>query len=401
MTSVRRSRFRRALEHAAHSGFPWVMRGSTGGLSRPLRRSIRRSVTSHWPPGFRLPGQILMALLWPLESLRDAAATTFELDRGILGEHRRVMVALRAWGAALGYNLPPIDYLSYRLFEPGRPGPGSWLHSADAHLHFDALTAPEVRSIAGDKLAFADLGYALGVAVMPVLAVYGADGPVRPFASGFPPPQDLLIKPRWGHGSRGHVIWRWQDGTHVSAEPFAQSAFTDWLTTAARSGDLLVQPLAKPPDRLGPYAPLRAPDISIFTAEWPDGRRAASLALITLVYDESGVEMYFSRLIDLQSGLVLPASPGQFAPIWGGAPDRREHQAFAIPGWPEILTGIERLHAALPGSAPVLKWDFLLTDQGPKLLETNTGASVYALQTMTLRPITETPLGAALEEWAR
>ncbi len=49
----------------------------------------------------------------------------------------------------------------------------------------------------------------------------------------------------------------------------------------------------------------------------------------------------------------------------------------------------------------MLKWDIVLTDEGPRLLETNTGTGVYVLQAMTLRPITETPVGAALEAWAR
>ena len=127
---------RRALSHASHSGFPWAMGGGECGLSLPLRRAIRRSVVAHWPLGFRLIGQVLMTLLWPLESLRDAAVFTFQMDRAMLGGRSRGVVTLRAWRAALGYNLPPIDYLGYRLFESGRPGPGHWLHSADAFLHF-------------------------------------------------------------------------------------------------------------------------------------------------------------------------------------------------------------------------------------------------------------------------
>jgi hypothetical protein len=310
------------------------------------------------------------------------------------------MVAMQAWVAALGHNLPTVDYLGYRLFEAGRPGPGCWLHSADAHLHFSALAAPEVRLLAGDKLAFADLGHAIGADVMPVLAAYGADGPIRPFAEGMPPPQDLLVKPRQGHGGREHMIWRWKGDRHVAADPMPGTSIEAWLTNAARSGDLLVQALARPPDQFGPFSPLRAPDVSIITAEWPDRRRATAFAIVMLALQENGAEVYVSRQVDLRSGLVLPALPGQIAPVWGGTPDQREYRAFRIPCWQDILAGLDRFHAALPGPAPVLKWDFVLTDQGPKLLETNTGAGIYLLQAMTLRPITETPVGAALEAWA-
>ena len=203
MSATGWARLRLALNHANHSGFPWAMGDGKEGLSLPLRRAVRRSVVGHWPPRFRLAGQILMTLLWPLESLRDAVVFTFQVDRAALRGRSRAVVAWRAWRAALGYNLPPVDYLCYRLFEPGRPGPGHWLHSADAHLHFSALAAPEVRALAEDKLAFADLGDSIGVDVMPVLAVHGADGPVRPVAGGTPPPRDLLIKPRRGHARQG------------------------------------------------------------------------------------------------------------------------------------------------------------------------------------------------------
>jgi hypothetical protein len=342
-----------------------------------------------------------MTLLWPLESLRDAVVFSFQIDRAALGGRARLAVAWRAWAAALGYNLPPVDYLCYRLFEPGRPGPGCWLHSADAHLHFKVLAAPGVRALTEDKLAFADLGNAIGVDVMPVLAVHGADGPVRPFADGAPPPLDLLVKPRRGHAGRGHLVWRWDGERHVAAEPVSEPGLDAWLTNAARSGDLLVQELARPPERLGPVVPSSVPILSIVTAEWPDRERAAAFALLMMTLREDDEEVHFSREVDLASGRVLPASPGQIAPAWGDKSDRREHEAFAIPGWQDILAQIDRYHAALPGPAPVLKWDFVLTDQGPRLLETNTGTGVYVLQAMTLRPITETPVGAALEAWAR
>ncbi|MFQ5565842.1 MAG: sugar-transfer associated ATP-grasp domain-containing protein [Paracoccaceae bacterium] len=400
MSTAGRSRLRRALEHAAHSGFPWAMGGGEGH-SLALRRAIRRSVVGHWPPRFRLAGQILMVLLWPLESLRDAVVFALQVDRAVLGGRSRLAVAWRAWAAALGYNLPPIDYLAYRLFEPGRPGPGHWLHSADAHLHFSALAAPEVRALVEDKLAFADLGESVGVAVMPVLAVYGADRPVRPFADGAPPPQDLLVKPRRGHRSWGQMIWRWQGDRHVAAGPVPEPDLATWLAGTARTGDLLVQALAKPPDHLGPVAPSRAPVVSIVTAERPNRRRSVAFALAAMAVEEDGAEVGFGREIDLATGRVLPASPGALTPVWGEKPDRHKFEAFPIPGWQDILVQVDRFHAALPGPAPVLKWDFILTDQGPRLLETNTGTGIYSLQAMTLCPITETPLGAALEAWAR
>jgi hypothetical protein len=391
---------RRALIMAAHSGFPWAMGGGEGH-SPVLRRAIRRSVASQWPAPVRPLGLTLMALLWPLESLRDAVVFAFQADRAVLGRRSRAWVALRAWAAALGHNLPPVDYLSYRLFEPGRPGPGCWLHSADSQLHFSRIAAPAVRALAWDKLAFTELGDSAGAGMMPVLAVYGAGGPVRPFAGGAPPPIDLLVKPRRGFGGAAHSIWHWRGGRHVAAGAEAGVDLETWLAREGRSGDLLVQPLAQPPERFGPVVPSSPPVVSIITAEWPGGQRRAILAMVVVSLAGTDAEVHHARQVDVETGRLLAASPGDVAPAFGQPPDRRDLGATAIPGWPEILSQVDRVHAALPGPAPVLKWDVILTDQGPRLLEANTGTGIYVLQSMMLRPITETPLGAALEAWAR
>jgi len=394
-------RANQALSHAAHSGFPWVGAVAPGGLSRPLCRAIRRSVIAHWPAAVRPLGAVLMTLLWPLASLYDALVFPFQLDRRAFGGRSRLSVGLRAWGAALAYNMPPLDYLCYRLFEPGRPGPGHWLHSADSHLHFRAIAAPEVQALAADKLAFADLGQSLGAPVMPVLAAYRAGGALRPFGDGAPPAQDLLVKPRRGWGRVGQVSWRWNGERHVADPPVPEPDLDSWLARASRSGHLLVQPLAGPPDRLGPFAPILAPELSLYSAEWPDGRRAIAFAFLSLAIREAGAEVWVRRAVDPATGTVLPAQPGQVDPVWPGLPDLRAHEPFAIPGWSGLLAEVDQFHAALPGPAPVLKWDFILTDQGPRLLETNTGTNVYVIQLLTLRPITETAIGDALEAWAR
>lgn len=399
------SRLGEALDHASHSGFPWAMPrvagGGEGGFSLPLRRAIRRSVVGRWPPRYRLAGRVLMALLWPLGSLRDAVVFSLRIDRAALGGRSRASLALRAWGAALGHNMPPFDYLGYRLFEPGRPGPGCWLHSADAHLHFAALAGPELRELTDDKLAFTDFGLAIGMQMMPVLAVYQGGEAIRPFAGGAPPPCDLLAKPCRGRGGLGQVTWRWDGERHAADDPEAGPGLDAWLSAAARSGDLLVQELARPPERLGTHAPVHPPLLLIMTAQGPAGGSAIAFALVTLTLREGGREVAVSREVDLDSGRVLPVSPGHAEPAWGQPPDRRDCGGFTIPGWHDIMAQIGRFHAALPGPAPVLKWDVILTDRGPRILETNIGAGVFPIQEMTLRPITGTPVGTALEAWAR
>jgi len=388
----------RALEHAAHLGFPWVM-GGGDGMSPTLRRALRRSVVGLWPPELRWAGQAFMALLWPFESFRDALVFSFRTNPAVLGGRNRLAVALRAWGAALGWNLPPIDYLTYRLYEPGRPGPGHWLHSADAHRHFSALAAPELRALAGDKLAFAEFGEAQGAPVMAVLASYGRSGPDRPFAGGLAPQVDLLVKPRWGHGGHGQTLWRWDGERH--AVGVGTNGFTDWLLRSTRGGDVVIQAFARPPATFGAVEPSEPPLVTVFTAEWPDRRRAVALATVMVAFAERGETLRHVRQVDLVSGAVLPPAP-PLRPLqaerYAGTSDIT---GSVIGGWDGILAVIDRLHAALPGPGPVLKWDVLLTDEGPRILELNTGPSAYGPQSVTLEPLIVTPIGDALEAWAR
>jgi hypothetical protein len=164
---------------------------------------------------------------------------------------------------------------------------------------------------------------------------------------------------------------------------------------------MLVQPLAVPPAQFGTVEFARAPELSIFTAEWPDGRRKIAFVLASWLVPTDGKTVWRSREVDPDSGRILSPWPGRREPVWGQAPDDSEVEPFAVPDWSLICGEVDRFHAALPGPAPVLKWDVLLTDQGPRLLETNVGTNIYVVQAMTLRPITESAIGEALEAWAR
>jgi len=347
-----------------------------------------------------MAGQAMMALLWPIGSLRDALVYTFETPPQALGGRNRLRVAAGAWSAALRWNLPPVDYLGYRLFEPGRPGPGHWLHSADAHVHFSAIASPEVRALAADKLAFNRFAEEHGAPVVPILAALGPGG--KDLALEAPlPPVDLLVKPRRGFGGVGHTVWHWDGDRHSAREAGIESDLAGWLEAEAQSSDIIVQPVAQPPSQLGHIEPDKVPVVMIITVAAPNGDRAVAYAVLNLRFILNGAPKGHGRVIDIASGDVQPPAPGQLRPLWAPAVESVDLGGLSILGWTGILAEIDRLHAAMPGRAPVLKWDVLLTDAGPRILEVNTGTGAYGPQAMTLRPLTETPLGAVLEAWAR
>ncbi len=396
-------RLLRGASRAAHAGFPWSMsRGQ--GHSPALRAALRRSVIGQWPQAARPAARLLMLLLWPFESLRDAVATVAGARADALGGRARAAVALGAWRAALRHNLPPVDFVAYRLFEGGRPPAAQWLHSADAHCHFSALAKPEVRALARDKLAFADMAERLDAPIMPVLAAHGPDGVVRGFAGGAPPPAPLVVKPRFGHGGVGLVFWHWDGSAHVPEPDGTRigegQPFNDWLARASRARDLIVQTWAAPPVQIGGLHPAEAPVISVLSAEWPDGRRTLAYAQMLLVAQAGGSERTLHLEVDPATGQVAGLPPGIAAPIWktGGPPPAPV--PFDIPGWSDMRAAVDRIHHALPGAAPVLKWDVLWTNAGLRLLEVNTGPGVFQFQAASLRPLTDTPLGEVLEAWA-
>jgi len=403
MTGEGLPRLMRGASRAAHAGFPWASpRGQ--GHSAALRVALRKSVIGQWPPAARPAARLLMLLLWPFESLRDAIATVFGARPEALAGHRRAAIALGAWRAALRHNLPPVDFVAYRLFERDRPPAPRWLHSADAHCHFSALAAPKVRGLARDKLAFSDLAAGLDMPIMPVLAAWGPDGATREFTEGGPPPEPLVVKPRFGHAGDGLDFWNW-DGTAHAPEARDEridlgETFVDWLSRASAERDLIVQTWATAPDHVGGLHPTEAPVISLLSAEWPDGRRALVYAQMLLVAEQGSAERALHLEIDVASGQVAGLPPGTAAPIWKAARRPPVPVPFAIPAWGEMLRSIDRVHDALPGAAPVLKWDLLWTRDGIRLLEVNTGPGVFQFQATSLRPLTETPLGDALEAWA-
>lgn len=341
-----------------------------------------------------------MVVFWPIESLRDALVETFHARSKALGGHSRLSVAWNAWVAAMRWNLPPVDFLAYRLFERGQPGPAHWLHSADAHIHFSAIAAAEVRTLAQDKLAFARFCEARGVPVVPMLAAVGPGGMAQEFTDGRLPEVSLIVKPRRGHGGRSHRVWRWNGARHVADGMAADISISEWLARQANEGDLVVQEFVQPPDRFGPVVPAAAPAVSIITAEDPDRQRLPVAAFVVFDTGSDDGARRCVRMIDLDAGTVLPTTPAQREPVWAEAESVNSPGAFELPRWQQMLAIIDNVHAALPGPSPVLKWDLLVTCDGPRLLEANTGTGIFGLQSITLRPLTETPLGDALEAWA-
>ena len=365
-----------------------------------LARPRRRAVMAQWPRGSHTVAWIAMAVLWPIGSLWDAITLARYTQGQARGGKSRMAIATGAWAGALSRNLPPADYIAYRLFEPGRPEAGRWLHSADGHLLMSSLPGPALREVTSDKLRFASVCERAGVPTVPVFAAFGPGGVVRAFSGGAPPPMDLLIKPRFGHGAQGLSFWQWDGERHnlVDGDP-GPLDLSDALHQVSTRTEVLVQPWEAPSEVFGTLVPDDAPVLSLYTVQWPDGGWALAHAHLVVVVDD--VVLHLAPSIEgVGRGHISGLPPGSAQPIWRDYPVPPPVTPFTIEAWDGIIAGIGRMARALP-VAPVLKWDVLLGRRGPQLLEANIGPGIHTLQATTLEPLLDGPLGRALEVWAK
>lgn len=375
----------RACQQCASLGFPWVPPPDGPGFAEGmrLRRRARLSRVRLLPVWARPVAIAIMALCWPYRSLRETIMVTRK-DPG----HRRWRDVLAAWRAALRHNLPPVEYFNYGLHRPGMAPPQAWLLSNEFPPLCRELASRPAQIMADDKLLFAREAAARGLPVVPVLAAYGGPGETRPFADG-PPPMDLIVKPRTAAGGWQVCRWRWTEDGHFRdgggdiTEPLAEHL----AGLGPEAAPMIVQPALRPhPGLSGTAAP---PVARCITVAAPDGPARLALAMAHWppaagIISNGGagrvLDVQTGRILDLGSALMpaLPTPTGAEP-----APDILE------PDWPRLIEMLGRGHETLFAGAPLIGWDVVLSDAGPRILEANISVSMFLFQMALQRPASE------------
>lgn len=392
----------KALGAVRSSGFPWAtpVAADTPRAARLIRRHARARVLDRFPALLRPLAALLMTVAWPVQTLVDAVRMARNAD---YPARDRGKLARAAWRVALRHNVPPLEYLAYRMPERPEVPVDAWLIRSEVTRLNDALAGRDAALIAGDKHRFWLFCRQHGLPAVLTLAL--ADGTAGVEPSDQP---DLILKPRRAANARGIEHWRKApDGYHrLHPEP-APGPPLDWpglLHRAAAGhpgrGGMLVQPMLPLHPALRAVIPSGSPAARIVTGHAADGPIEPLHASFVRPYPGQMVSNGGARRqVDLATGRLLPPEPGRHRPAFGAVDLAPDLEGVALPDWPRALALVLEAHAALPGRAVLLGWDVAFTPDGPVLIEVNLGISCYLQQTDTLEPAGPSRLAEILASW--
>jgi hypothetical protein len=262
--------------------------------------------------------------------------------------------------------------------------------------------------LATDKLAMADRLAKLGLPVPIIRAVILPNQILQMDQLPWTGAEKLLIKPRRGARAQGLLSVHYAGGGLFSINgrvPVDSAQLARRVMAAARWDSLLVQTWVAPslatrdlsPDapgvvrafvtRPGPHEP--ASVVSAMLKILPPGIDAPhginELLLIPIAVDEG----------TLGDGILLDQPGERWARSpWNDAPVRGR----PVPYWAEIREMLSRASVTLPG-IPVIGWDIVLGQDGPVILEANTGISLFRAMLWHFENQIPSPILATLEAW--
>ena len=341
----------RALDALLHSGFPFVL------LRRDrMARQARSCVRRRWPLWLRPLALVAMTFLWPLSSLVISIRI-----------HRRASHApegfwLKAWAAALLRNIPPTEYADYQLFHTNRPE--RWLFSRETALWLGRETPEAAAALISDKVAFAAWLARRGVPV---------PGNLRDPL----PRRTIVVKPQNGVQGSGISVWHWREGAFHGRAGFGKSTLGTASEAELRQQfpQAIFQPTIQCRFGIGAVARI------VTTKE----ETLDALIQVPAAEDFCSHRGPF-RLVDLETGQVLPPGPGQTCAIDARPVGEMPIEGQVLPGWHPLLARLTAAHAAMDPPPPVIGWDVMFQEDEAVVLEGNTGIGFHLFQLDRLRP---------------
>ncbi|MDU8913528.1 sugar-transfer associated ATP-grasp domain-containing protein [Aestuariicoccus sp. MJ-SS9] len=331
-----------------------------------------------------------MSSLWPLGAAMTAAH---------LGAERQASPAriLDAWWLAMRCNVPPKEYFVNRLWRAERR------RRLDDYLYFteDRLALTVLNKAAGwqpgpcpvsDKRLFSDFCKTLDLPTPQIIHVWRQGVPERNSDLAY---RDLWLKPSRGWGGTGAERWVWKNGQFwrdgLALPPRGMARHI--ARHSRQHGETLVQEvLYSCPD----HAPLIGP--SPLCARILTGRRRNGLVDIVDAMavwpNEGSVITQGGRIamIDTISGRIgTPHEASETCPSQG-------LEGTELPDWNRVLDHVRKGHGALPHYV-FLGWDVAFSEQGPVLLEANSGWGCFHFQVLPDHPIADTPFASIAEEY--
>jgi hypothetical protein len=356
-----------------------------------VRRMARRHFGRDHQPVYRLLGQLLTAIAWPLAVFWELRKVRYYREP----ETSTIKLVGGAFWAAMRHNVKPVEYYAYGLWRPERKlNIDNYLYSIEGTRLFRLLNRPSQPHPLDDKLAFQEMCKRYALPCPEILAAFTPAGKLIAFESGLPPKCDLFVKPRNGAGRDGVEHFRWRDAVFESSRchRLRSEDLGRYLLARARTENrtLLVQPaLSNHPDlRIGPNAYLAT--ARLVSGLSTKGDVTPIFGLFHIFYFAEINQTPLARrvtLIDVANGRLRKA-------LWeSNSGAKRSNFRFieasgddCLPYWDTVLRQIKVAHRACSNFIFV-GWDVAFTEHGPMLLEGNVNWDASDYQRLSGEPL--------------
>lgn len=356
---------------------------------RRLRAYVRCNMYAHYPPLRRYSARLAMLAVWPFGALID---TMYNLA---YSDCRRDVLSLMRFGgrmlaAALGGNVMPLEYVAYRLHEPDRRGRmGDYLYWSE-DLVFRQLNA---KSGAGnrdvqDKARFAEICRRHGLPCIPTLAAYRGGKQLEPEVPFVPEQERLWVKDLAGKQGQGAAEWR-RDG-NIYRDAAGRTQTPQQLAAAWQARNCIVQPCVRNHPALDELSCGLLVGARILTGIDKSGVVHLITHDITLPWGGWDNKPFFVFAKVGKDGRIVRALMGDSVPVERHPDSGAPIPGVAIPFWDEAVELARRAHREAFRRFVFLGWDIAFTNEGPLLIEANSGPGVFHHQLLDDAPLGHT-----------
>ncbi|MBM3738174.1 MAG: hypothetical protein FJW39_20520 [Acidobacteria bacterium] len=377
---------------------------------RTLRWLASRGQFGRFSPIARTVIQSGFWAAWPVLAVLNAIQNTRRF-----GDEVRLAAAVPPWRQfaaqlwlAFSRFVPPDDYYHYALYKPGRAHlAGRFLHASEIASLNQCLSPGD--TVIQDKLLFEERCRTHGIPTAPILAeLSGGTAKWRtPVDPELGPGCSLFVKTRFGFRGEGAEAWDfagaaayWLRGT---ATKLPWPLLARHLESISRTTPYLVQPLLKVHPALARLTTGALCTVRTVTGRDPAGKIHLIAATFKTGWRDAIIDTHGPGApVDLESGRLgrartyRPNCPGYLVHPQTQAP----FTGTVLPGWEQIRALAIRTHEAVPGIV-FAGWDIALTQEGPVVLEGNSGWDARIVQKPQDQPLTETPFVRIAMEWIK
>jgi len=399
----------------------WAFRQGDETDAAVIHRAYLRALWDERGLSGRL-GLLAHFLLWPVIVFGSTLWFTALNGRAIRrrsgkGVARQAAEQIRL--AAVHAILPPWYYM-FELFDDVR------LERADQYLRRDEtkggiyrmLRNPSAKRRLQDKVRFANRCHASGVRTPDYLLAKkgGVRRPDKQPADSLPK-ADLFAKPSRGRGGRGMQVWRYVDDggansagwSHDGAPPIDEASLLAHFSELSRVENYLIQRRLVPHPNLADLSGDILTTVRMVTIRNESGGFEATHGVFRMPNGpEAKVDNFhaggLAAKVDIETGELGPGSDIGLRPDsdWHAThPDSGARlEGRKLPFWEETVDLARRAHAALPEWC-VIGWDIAIVEDGPVVIEGNSGADLDIIQRAYREPIVDSRFGELLAHHLR